>query len=167
MVDAGDEIMASLFMVNSTQVTFLIANHTTGEVCTPFTQTEPSSYLAKDLPGGPVKISGATGEWITEQPVNWTTGKLDRLPFYEPVVFEDCHVVLGFAPKVGEVEEQPLGTMLINSTDTAEDTPRTATVSVAKRHGLDRFGAKIRGRPTKIPGGAFSPDPAPGPSYIA
>lgn len=161
-VEAGDEIMASLFVVNSTHVKYLIVNHTKGVVCTPFKETEPSSYLSgilgtPPLADIPVRVSGATGEWITERPVNWTTGEPDNLPFFEDVVFEDCHVVLGRAPNVDEWEEQPLGTQLINATSVDKDVSRTVMVVRAERRGPGTFSTSFIGKPTKILGGAFRP----------
>jgi len=152
----GDEIMASLFVVDSTHVIYLIANHTTGEVCTPFKVLEPSAYLAPDLPGRPVRVSGATGEWITERPVNWTTGRSDRLPFYGQVYFEDCHIVLGRAPHVDELEERPRGTLLIRAIRVDRDPPRAMTIARAKRHGRMRFSTRFLGTPTDEAGGIFS-----------
>ena len=97
-VGPGHEIMASLFVADTRHVTFLIANHSTGEVCTPFKVLEPSAVLTPDRPVEPLLVSGATGEWITERPVNWTTGLPDTLPFFQKVEFRHCLVVLGRAP---------------------------------------------------------------------
>jgi hypothetical protein len=161
-VEPDDEIMASLFVVSPTKVKYLIVNHTRGVVCTPFTETEPSFYLSgvlgtPPLQDIPVRVSGATAEWITERPVNWTTGEADKLPFFKQVVFDDCHVVLGRAPGVDELEEQPRGTQLIRATSVDKDEPRTVTVARAVRRGLGTFTTTFAGRSSREPGGPVEP----------
>ena len=156
--------MASLFVVTSTEVIFLIANHSTGQVCTPFKETEPSSYLAPTLPGRPVRVSGATGEWITERPVNWTTGQPDNLPFFERVVFEDCLVVLGRGRGADEWEERPCGTLLINATTVDTRPLRTVTVARAKRHRRKKFSITFVGVSSNEPGGIVKPGSASAPT---
>jgi hypothetical protein len=155
-VKPGHKIMASLFVVDPMHVTFLIANHTTGKVCTPFKVLEPSAYLAPRMPGRPVKVSGATGEWITERPVNWTTGQPDNLPFFGRVVFEDCLVVLGRAPHVDEREEHPLGTMLINATRVDDDPLMVATIARASRGPKNTVNTDFIGAPTEEVGGIIA-----------
>ena len=138
-VRVGDLIMASIFIENPTQVKFLIANHTQGIVCTPFIETEPTSYLGEYGPPGPVRVSGATAEWIMERPTNWVTKEIFDLPDYDAVNFEDCHVMTGRAPKVDEREERPFGARLVTMFDIRNNPYRSTKVSVARRSGRDRF----------------------------
>jgi len=138
-VGVGDLVMASIVVVDSTHVKFLIANQTKGIVCTPFIEVEPTSYLGKCGPPGPVHVSGATAEWITERPTNWTTREIFDLPNYGEVNFEECHVVTGRAPRVDEREELPSGAQLVTMYDIKDHPYRSTQVSITRRFGRDRF----------------------------
>jgi Peptidase A4 family len=138
-VEPGHEVMASLFVVDRTRVNYLIANRTTGVVCTPFIGPEPTSYLPPPVPPGPVRVSGATAEWVTERPTVWLSGgRLYDLPDYGQVDFTDCHVVsrTSLRPhdrQQDERTEQPVGARLINMYTVKENPHRAATISVTER----------------------------------
>jgi hypothetical protein len=132
-VDPGDEMMASLFVVDSTHVKYLIANRTKGIICTPFTEETPTSYLPSSVRAGAARVSGATAEWITERPMNWVTGEVFDLPDYGTVTFRDCLVVSGQAPGVDEREEQPSGAQLFRMYDLLRNPYRSTVISGARR----------------------------------
>ncbi len=154
-VNPGDEMMASLFVVAERHVKYLIANHTTGEVCTPFIEPIPTTYLEPLQTGHPrprrhdwpARVSGATAEWITERPMNWTTGEMDQLPAFQPVIFRDCHVVSGRAPGKDEREELPAGAQLINASRIESNPFRSVQVAVAERLCRDSFSTNFVGEP--------------------
>jgi hypothetical protein len=138
-VKACDEVMASLFVVDATHVTLLIANHSQGIVCTPFMEPEPTLYLPAPVQAGPVRVSGATAEWVTERPTNWVTKELFELPDYGTVLFRDCHVVTGPAPNLDARVEEPHGARLMNMYRRADYPDQAVTVSVARRSGRHDF----------------------------
>jgi hypothetical protein len=140
-------MMASLFVVNATHVTYLIANHTTGTVCAPFMEPAPTSYMPANGPVQPVRVSGATAEWITGRPMNGTTRELDELPAFKPVRFTDCHVVSGPGPRVDEREELPAGVQLINASKLEDDPYRSVTLAVARRLARNSFSTDYLGMP--------------------
>jgi hypothetical protein len=144
-VDPGDEMAASLFVIDSTHVKFLIANRTKGIVCTPFVEETPTSYLPSSVRSGTAYVSGATAEWITERPMNWHTGEVFDLPDYSMVTFRDCLVVSGQAPGVDEREEQPSGAQLFRMYDLLKNPYRSAVVSVATRKSHDSFTTRYLG----------------------
>jgi hypothetical protein len=144
-VDPGDEMAASLFVVDSTHVKFLIANRTKGIVCTPSTEETPTSYLPSSVRSRTAHVSGATAEWITERPMNWHTREVFDLPDYSMVTFRDCLVVSGQAPGVDEREEQPSGAQLFRMYDLLKNPYRSAVVSVATRKSHDSFTTRYLG----------------------
>jgi len=80
--DQGQRMMASLLVLNETQVHFLIENRTTGQIFPPFNMDAPTDTWS----GIQLKVSGATAEWIVERPTDATTGDLYELPDYNEVL---------------------------------------------------------------------------------
>ena len=151
-VNPDDEVMCSIFVISATKVRFIVKNHSTGQLCTPFETEEPTSYLHESGRRVPVLVSGATAEWIVERPTIWPTesqGPFPRyyeLPDYRTVEFGDCFAVSAPEPRdlyavVRRGEEQPAreesleGARLINMYTVEQDPPRTVIVSEARRNG--------------------------------
>jgi hypothetical protein len=136
---AGHRMMASLLVLNDTQVHFLIENRTTGAFFPPFTMNAPTDTSS----GIQAKVSGATAEWIVERPTDANTGELHELPDYKNVHFTDCFAISAHMPPgqpPGPGLEQTLdGARLINMYKVERNPSRTVTISKAERPDVDRF----------------------------
>jgi hypothetical protein len=160
-VRPGDKILASLFVVDETHVKYLIANHTQGVVCTPFVEPDPTTYLpafnshdsgtceTDANPHEPVRVSGASAEWITERPASWTTKAIFDLPDFAGVPFDLCHVVSGGAPGQDERQELPGGMRLISMYVRSKQPRRKRTVASSRRLGQTSFVTSYVGPPSR------------------
>jgi Peptidase A4 family len=124
----GHLMLASLLVLNETQVHFLIENRTTGAVYPPFTIDAPM------LSGIQAKVSGATAEWIVERPTD-SNGDLHELPDYHRVSFTNCfamsaHMPPGQLPGAG-LEQTLDGARLINMHKVDRNPSRTVIISRA------------------------------------
>jgi hypothetical protein len=126
-VNAGDEVSASLTVLNSTKVRFDMKNVTqTSTLPVSFEVDAPSGYL----------ISGATAEWIMERPTPlvggdpWTPYPL---PKYQAFSFTGCRAKTtaptGAASKVIDLELA----RLIRMNEITVAPPGLRTISVAKK----------------------------------
>jgi hypothetical protein len=130
--------MASLRVLNETQVHGIIKNRTTGEIL-PFIMDAPTDTSS----GMQLKVSGATAEWIVERPANEITGELYELPNYDTVHFTNCFALSAEMP-VGGVpgpgREQTLdGARLIRMYKSERNPSRTVMISKAERPDVDQF----------------------------
>ena len=80
-VAPGQRVMASLRVLNETQVHGIIKNRTTGEIL-PFTMDAPTDTSS----GMQVKISGATAEWIVERPADEQRASSTSCPTTAPCI---------------------------------------------------------------------------------
>jgi hypothetical protein len=133
----GQRMMASLLVLNDTQVQFLIENRTTGQIFPPFVMDAPTDSVSQVQ----VKVSGASAEWIVERPANATTGDLYELPDYNEVHFTNCFAISADMPpgqSPGSGLEQTLdGARLINMHEVERNPVRTVTISKTHRPGVD------------------------------
>lgn len=137
-VTPGQRVMASLRVLNETQVHCIIANRTTGEIL-PFTMDAPTDTSS----GMQVKISGATAEWVVERPAEEYTGELYELPNYGTVSFTNCFALsaempVGGAPGPGR-ERTLDGARLIRMYKIERNPSRTVTISKAEPPDVDHF----------------------------
>jgi hypothetical protein len=137
-VVTGQRVMASLRVLNETQVHGIIKNRTTGEIL-PFIMDAPTDTSS----GMQLKVSGATAEWIVERPANEITGELYELPNYDTVHFTNCFALSAEMP-VGGVpgpgREQTLdGARLIRMYKSERNPSRTVMISKAERPDVDQF----------------------------
>jgi hypothetical protein len=125
-VAAGDEVYASLTVLNPTTVRFNIKNVTLGVVLGAFDVATPTAAL----------VSGATAEWIMERPTplqggdSWTPYPL---PAYQDFSFTGCRAEStapdGSAPKNIDLELA----RLIRMNEITKAPPGVRTISVAKK----------------------------------
>jgi hypothetical protein len=135
----GQQIMASLRVLDETHVHFLIENRTTNQIFPPFTMDAPIDTASQIQ----VKVSGATAEWIAERPTNATTGDPYELPDYNEVHFTDCFAISaimppGQPPGPGLVQTLD-GARLINMYKVERNPSRTVTISKTERPDVNRF----------------------------
>src|SRR5262245_42217487 len=95
-VAPGQRVMASLRVLNETQVHGIIENRTTGAIL-PFIMVAPTDMLS----GMQLKVSGATAEWIVERPAGGIMGELYELPDYGIVHFTNCFALSAEMPVGG------------------------------------------------------------------
>ena len=137
-VAPGQRVMASLRVVNETQVHGIIENRTTGAIL-PFIMDAPTDTSS----GMQLKVSGATAEWIVERPAGTRTGELYELPNYGTVHFTNCFALSAKMP-VGGVpgpgQEQTLdGARLIRMYKSERNPSRTVIISKAEPPDVDQF----------------------------
>jgi hypothetical protein len=135
-VAPSQRVMASLRVVNETQVHCIIKNQTTGVIFL-FTMNAPTT-----LSGRQVKISGATAEWVVERPAK-QPDELYELPNYGTVHFTNCFALSAEMP-VGGVpgpgQERTLdGARLIRMYKTERNPSRTVMLSKAEPPDVDQF----------------------------
>jgi len=135
----GQRMMASLRVLNETQVHFLIENRTTGQIFPPFVVDSPTDAATQIQ----VKVSGASAEWIVERPANAITGDPYELPNYNVVHFRDCFAIAANMPPgqpPGPGLEQTLDdARLINMYKVERNPSRTVTISKTRHLDVDRF----------------------------
>jgi hypothetical protein len=133
-----DRVMASLRVLNETQVHGIIENRTTGEIL-PFIMDAPTDTSL----GMQLKVSGATAEWVVERPAHEITGEIYELPNYDTVHFTNCfalsaEMLVGGVPGPGR--EQTLdGARLIRMYKIERNPSRTVMISQAERPDVDQF----------------------------
>jgi hypothetical protein len=135
----GQRMMASLLVLNETQVHFIIENRTTGEIFPPFTMDAPTDTSS----GIQLKVSGATAEWIVERPTDANTFELYELPDYNEVHFTNCFAISanmqpGQQPGPG-LEQTLDGARLINMYKVERNPSRTVTISKTEGPDVDRL----------------------------
>jgi len=136
-VALGQRVMASLRVLNETQVHGIIENRTTGAIL-PFTMDAPTDTAS----GMQLKVSGATAEWIVERPAD-EAGEPYELPDYRTVYFTNCcalsaEMPIGGVPGPGR--EQTLdGARLIRMYKSERNPSRTVTLSKAAAPDVDQF----------------------------
>ncbi len=125
-VKAHDAIMASVIVDGDRQgVRFMIKNVTTGHIVGPFGESAPPQAI-------PLKVSGATAEWVMERPAVWLSDVLYDLPNYNTVLFNNC-LAMAASPRGGPIKERRLqGAKLIDMYEVRRNPQRTAKISVAK-----------------------------------
>ena len=133
----GHRIMASLRVLNETQVHFLIENRTTGAIFPPFILDAPISSALNIQ----AKVSGATAEWIVERPTRADSAELYELPDYGEVLFTNCFAI-------GSGLEQTLyGARPINMYKVERNPSRTVFISKVEglRQHVDSFKTTFTG----------------------
>lgn len=127
-VNPGDRIMCSLFVTDPSHVKFIIRNMDTGDIVVSSDIAAPEGQL------GPLTVSGATAEWITERPSEWPDeGRRFNFANYGSVCFQDCLAVMT-SPEGGDSEQRNLvGARLINMREARQNPLRTAKISVTCR----------------------------------
>lgn len=149
-VEPDDLVMCSLTVVDETHVKYLVMNHRTGQLCWPFIVPAPVATLQKPFRKEvapeevPLKVSGATAQWIAERPTIWRTEEFYELPDYESVEVGDCHAVSALAPGQAGREETLEGDTLINMYTVKTNPHRTEVISVAERLATDRVKMSYR-----------------------
>jgi hypothetical protein len=139
-VAPDDKIVASLYVLNETQVHCVIKNQTTGEIL-PFTMDSPTDEVSGRRPA----ISGATAEWIVERFADRHTGQLYELPDYGSVPFTNCLARSEKSPfgvPAPGQERNLEGATLITMYKVERDPSRKVAISEPKRpHGpnVDQF----------------------------
>ena len=138
-VAPGQRVMASLRVVNETQVHGIIENRTTGAIL-PFIMDAPTDGSS----GMQLKVSGATAEWIVERPAgDENPAELYELPNYGTVHFTNCFalsakMLVGGVPGPGQ--EQTLdGARLIRMYKSERNPSRTVIISKAEPPDVDQF----------------------------
>jgi len=139
-VAPGDEMMASMIVIDETHVRFYIKNVTSGGLSPKiFVKSAPQATL----PDGSgvvqvevsVEVSGATAEWVMERPTVWASEELHELPQYGTVEFFGCGAVSARNPGEPGRGETLVGARFINMQKVETDPSRTVTISVAERSG--------------------------------
>jgi Peptidase A4 family len=130
----GDLVTATIWVPDSTQVVAYMRNLGTNEL----------AWVVAELPtvlvgGKPVRltVTGATAEWIMERPTYFGSTDLYPFPDYGETEFTDC--VAGVAPRPGGTFGQGdlSAARLIRMYEVRDNPPRTAFISMARKHGTD------------------------------
>jgi hypothetical protein len=128
IVNPGDQVMCSVIVISPTTVRFLIKNQTTGDFVSPFEEPAPGCPA-------PVRVSGATAQWIMERPMRLANDEFYALPDFGNVVFHDCLAVAAHAPGLAGQSQKLAGAKLINMFELQSDGLRVAHTSLARRSG--------------------------------
>jgi hypothetical protein len=131
-INAGDLIMCSVIVrPDRRAVKFLIKNATTGHFIAPFVRPAPVQPV-------PLRVSGATAQWVTERPSIWPTDTAYGLPNYGTVLFSNC-LAVARRPRGGPRTERDLaGCSLINMYEVRRNPSRTARISAAELRNMRR-----------------------------
>jgi hypothetical protein len=133
-VSAGDEILCSIELDNVFSATFTLRNVSTGAEAVKASVSSPVAVPPYGAIPTPIRVSGATAEWITERPTDPTTNVKYRLPDYGLVLFTDCHAVSAASPKGSPRRDRDLsGNTLITMYERRVNPSRTVKVSVPGR----------------------------------
>jgi hypothetical protein len=137
-VTHGHRMRAYLRVTNETHVDFFIKNRTTNQAFQVFNVESPTDGNT----GAPVKVSGATAEWIVERPTD-SNGEPYQLPDYTDVEFTSCFGVAAQLPPGGVPglgREQTLdGARLISMYQVERNPSRRVTISKPERPDVDNF----------------------------
>jgi hypothetical protein len=91
-VNDGDTVMAALVLLSNTVVKFILKNLSTGDVVTPFDVAPPLASV-------PLKVSGATAEWIVERSTDPYSGNIREFPKFDDTFdFTCCRAVSALTP---------------------------------------------------------------------
>ena len=135
-VTTGHRMLAYLRVTDETHVDFFIENRTTNEAFQVINVESPTDSKT----GDPVKVSGATAEWIVERPAD-ALSELYELPDYDEVTFSNCFgISADLADPPGLRREQTLdGARLISMYSVERDPSRSVTISKPERPDVDQF----------------------------
>jgi hypothetical protein len=88
-VEPGDIVSAVLVVISPVLVKFLIKNETTNEMLSVLDVSPPISQP-------PLKVSGATAQWVMERSTDPDTGVLQEMPSHDFVDFSCCGAVSAY-----------------------------------------------------------------------
>jgi hypothetical protein len=121
-----------MVVLNDTQVLLTMLNVSTATLILPFVVDSPIDPTI----GAPLRVSGATAEWIMERPTDFKTGRLWGLPAYDTVRFLDCLAVSDKTPlSLTGRGENVGGARLIDMFDVVQNPSRAIKISRANRIG--------------------------------
>ena len=124
-VNPDETVMCALVLLSNTVVRFIIKNRCSGLALSPFDVTPPPASV-------PLRVSGATAEWIVERSTDPDTGVLQELPrFEETFDFSCCGAVSALTPTGLGRDETLIGARRISMQRVA-DTPPARTVTIAE-----------------------------------
>ena len=128
LIHAGDLIMCLMQVADDRAgVSFAITNLTTGRVVQ-FFQSAPAIIIG----GQPIKVPGATAEWVMERPADPPDPNPLQLPDYGTVNFHDCGATAININTGARVERSLSAAKLIDMYVVKENPKRTAKISIAK-----------------------------------
>jgi len=121
-----------MIVLNDTQVLFTMLNVSTATLLLPFIVDSPVDPMI----GAPLRVSGATAEWIMERPTDYVTGSLWGLPAYGTVRFLDCLAISDKTPlSLTGRGENVAGARLVDMFDVGQNPSRAIMISEAERIG--------------------------------
>jgi hypothetical protein len=128
-VSPNDRVLALMVVLNATQVSFSMLNVNTATLLLPFTVTAPTTSLAI-----PLRVSGATAEWIMERPADCATGDLYDLAAFSTVNFVNSVAISERSPAsfTGRAENV-VGARLIDLFTVEQNPYRAVVISRADR----------------------------------
>lgn len=135
LIHAGDLIMCLMQVADDRAgVSFAITNLTTGRVVQ-FFQSAPAI-----IGGQPIKVPGATAEWVMERPADPPDPTPMQLPDYGTVNFHDCGATTINVKTGAKVERSLSAAKLIDMHAVVKRRPeRTVKISIAKSLGPTQF----------------------------
>jgi hypothetical protein len=106
-VSAGQRVMAVLTVISENLVRLIIKNQSTGGFHPVLDVSPPPDQTFTPLL--PLKVSGATAEWIMERPTLPTEHIPDTLPDYDTICFTHCGAVSALGPGQPGRDESLIG----------------------------------------------------------
>jgi hypothetical protein len=140
-VSTHDLVRCLMIVLNDTQVLFTMLNVSTATLLLPFIVDSPIDPTI----AAPLRVSGATAEWIMERPRDYLTGSLFGLPAYGTVRFLDCLAISDKTPlALTGRGENVVGARLIDMFDVGQNPTRAITISEAARIGTSELTTTYR-----------------------
>lgn len=130
-VNTNDWVRCLMIVLSDTQVMFTMLNVNTSTLLIPFFVDSPIFVPM----GAPLRVSGATAEWVMERPTDYVTGNLWGLPAYGTVRFPDCLAISATAPLAPGRLENVVGARLIDMFDVGQSPSRAIVISSTDRIG--------------------------------